>query len=65
MLEAKIIVVADTVEAMSSQRPYRPPLPFGDALAEIKRGAGTAYDPAVASALQSLWRKNMIPLDAA
>ncbi len=65
MLEARIIGVADVVEAMAAHRPYRPTLPFSSALVEIKRGAGTVYDAGVATALQALWRKDEIPLDAA
>ncbi len=45
--EAKIICVADVVEAMSSHRPYRPGLGLEAALAEITRGRGTAYDAVV------------------
>jgi len=43
-LEARIMAVADVVEAMSSHRPYRPGLGIGKALAEIKRGRGKQYD---------------------
>ncbi len=46
--EAKIIAVADVVDAITSHRPYRPGLGVDVALAEIERGRGTAYDPAVA-----------------
>lgn len=44
LMEARIISVADVVEAMMSHRPYRPAKTFDEALAEIERGAGTAYD---------------------
>ena len=44
LLEARIMAVADVVEAMSSHRPYRPGLGIEAALAEIERGRGTAYD---------------------
>ncbi len=51
-LEARIVAVADVVEAMSSHRPYRPGLGLNDALAEVERGADTAYyAPAVAACL--------------
>ena len=65
MLEAKIIGVADVVEAMSAHRPYRPALPFGSAVDEIRKGAGVQYDQHVAAALQALWRRDGIPLEAA
>jgi putative nucleotidyltransferase with HDIG domain len=43
--DARIIAVADVVEAISSYRPYRPALGLEYALAEISRSAGTLYDP--------------------
>jgi PAS domain S-box-containing protein len=46
MLEARILSVADVVEAMASHRPYRPALGIQDALEEIKNNRGTLYDPA-------------------
>jgi len=47
MLEAKILAVADVVEAMSSYRPYRPALGMDKAVEEITGGKGTLYDPKV------------------
>ena len=43
LLEAKILTVADVVEAMSSHRPYRPSLGLDTALDEIRSGRGTLY----------------------
>lgn len=43
LLEAKILTVADVVEAMSSHRPYRPSLGIAAALDEIRSGRGTRY----------------------
>jgi PAS domain S-box-containing protein len=57
LLEARILAVADVVEAMSSHRPYRPGLGIAAALAEIERGRSTAYDPAVADACLRLFRE--------
>jgi len=57
LLEARIMAVADTVEAMSSHRPYRPGLGIDKALAEIERGSGTAYDENVADACLRLFRE--------
>jgi len=57
ILEARIIAVADVVEAMSSHRPYRPGLGIDIALAEIERGRGSLYDPAVADACLMLFRQ--------
>jgi putative nucleotidyltransferase with HDIG domain len=58
IIEARILGVADVVEAMSSHRPYRPALGLGSALAEISRGKGVLYDPAVADACLSLLKNN-------
>ncbi|HWR40693.1 MAG TPA: HD domain-containing phosphohydrolase [Patescibacteria group bacterium] len=48
--EAKIIAVADVVEAISSHRPYRPALGVDAALVEIRANRGRLYDPAVVDA---------------
>jgi PAS domain S-box-containing protein len=56
IVEARILAVADVVEAMSSHRPYRAGLGVEKALAEIERGLGTAYDPQVAEACLGLFR---------
>jgi response regulator RpfG family c-di-GMP phosphodiesterase len=58
LLEARIMAVADVVEAMSSHRPYRPALGIDKALAEIERRGGTAFDSAVADACLRLFRQN-------
>ena len=50
LLPARILAVADTVEAMSSHRPYRPALGLEPALAEIRQGAGGLYDADVVAA---------------
>lgn len=47
---ARILAVADVVEAIASHRPYRPALGLEPALEEIRAGAGTLYDPAVVEA---------------
>lgn len=46
-LEARILTVADVVEAMYSHRPYRAAVGIKAALNEIKTGSGRAYDPRV------------------
>ena len=48
--EARIICVADVVEAMASHRPYRPALGLDAAMAEIKDGEGNRYDSVVVQA---------------
>jgi putative nucleotidyltransferase with HDIG domain len=47
---SRIILVADTVEAMTSDRPYRKALPFERVTSEIERFRGTQFDPGVADA---------------
>jgi HD-GYP domain-containing protein (c-di-GMP phosphodiesterase class II) len=47
LLESRIIAVADVVEAMASDRPYRPALGIAAAVAEIEAGRGVLYDAAV------------------
>ncbi len=55
--EARIMAVADVVEAMASHRPYRAGLGIEKALAEIERGRGTTYDPTVADTCLALFRE--------
>ena len=54
MLEARIIAVADVMEAMTSHRPYRPAPGLVEAVKEIRDNSGKLYDPAVVSALIEL-----------
>jgi response regulator RpfG family c-di-GMP phosphodiesterase len=53
-LGARIFAVADTVDAMTSDRPYRRALSFEEASAEIRTGSGYRYDPEIAKAFLSL-----------
>jgi len=64
ILEARIMSVADVVEAMASHRPYRPGLGIDKALAEIERGRGTAYDPDAANACLRLFREKSYTIPA-
>jgi len=57
LLEAKIICVADVVEAMSSHRPYRAALGIDKALEEISQNRGILYDPEVVDACLKLFKK--------
>jgi HD-GYP domain-containing protein (c-di-GMP phosphodiesterase class II) len=56
--EAKILAVADVVEAISSHRPYRPALGMDKAMAEISRHQGVLYDPAVVQTCLRLFSEN-------
>ncbi|GEM_PF-148293 len=58
LLEARILSVADVVEAMASHRPYRAALPLEEALAEIERFRGIRYDPVVVDACLKLFRED-------
>ena len=55
--EAKIIGVADVVEAMSSHRPYRPALGIDKALEEISQNKGILYDSEVVDICLNLFRE--------
>lgn len=57
LLEAKIICVADVVEAMSSHRPYRPALGIDKALEEISQNRCTLYDPKVVDTCLKLFKE--------
>lgn len=56
-LEAKIIGVADVVEAMSSHRPYRPALGIEAALEEISKNKGVLYEPEVVDVCVRLFKE--------
>jgi diguanylate cyclase (GGDEF)-like protein/putative nucleotidyltransferase with HDIG domain len=53
-LEARIIFVADSFEAMTSDRPYRAGMDVADAVAELRRCSGTQFEPRLVDALTHL-----------
>jgi len=57
LMEARILTVADVVEAMNSHRPYRPSLGLEVALAEIVENKGKFYDPDAAAACLDLFQE--------
>jgi PAS domain S-box-containing protein len=57
LIEARIMAVADVVEAMASHRPYRPGLGIEVALEEIEKNKGIFYDDAVADVCLRLFRE--------
>jgi hypothetical protein len=50
-LEAGVLAIADSLDAMVSRRPYRDPRPFSVALDEVKRGAGRQFDGGIVELL--------------
>ena len=60
MLEAKILAVADTFDAMTSDRPYRKALPAEVAIQELIDHSGTQFDSEVAKAFVDLFQEGKI-----
>lgn len=56
-LGARIFSVADTFDAITTDRPYRRAMPPEIAVAEIQRCAGTQFDPEVVEVFMSVWRE--------
>ena len=56
LLEARILAVADTIEAMASHRPYRPALTLDATFQEIERLAGNTLDPEVVDVALDLFK---------
>lgn len=52
--EARVLAVADVLDAMASNRPYRPALGLGAALDELERHKGTHYDPDAVDAIRDV-----------
>lgn len=61
-LDARILAVADSFDAMTSDRPYRVGLALDDALEEVDRCAGTQFDPEIVSAFLHLMQGRLAPL---
>ena len=61
MLAARILAVADTVEAMSSHRPYRPAFGVESAMGELRDNAGR-YDPDVVRACRAVYEAGRLEL---
>jgi HD-GYP domain-containing protein (c-di-GMP phosphodiesterase class II) len=60
--EARIIAVADSLDAMTSARSYQTPRPLEAAAAEIEREVGRQFDPRIVSALRSLVERGELEL---
>jgi PAS domain S-box-containing protein len=63
IMEARIMAVADVVEAMASHRPYRPALGIKAALEEIEKNSGIFYDKAVADVCLRLFQEKGFQLE--
>jgi PAS domain S-box-containing protein len=63
LLEARILGVADVVEAMATHRPYRPSLGVEKALDEIEKNSGLLYDDGVVAACMRLFREKGFSFD--
>jgi diguanylate cyclase (GGDEF)-like protein len=61
-LEARIILVADAFEAMTSTRAYREGIDADEALAELRRCSGTQFDPEVVETLCGLVERGQLPM---
>ena len=62
--EARVLAVADSFDAMTSDRPYRPALPAEQAVEEVERCAGTQFDPEVVRAFVEAWEAGETPAKA-
>ena len=64
-LAARVFAIADSFDAMTSDRPYRAAMPLERALGEVRAGAGTQFDPMVAAAFLELIDDGGLDLDGA
>ncbi len=62
LLEARILAVADVVEAIASHRPYRPALGQDKAIEEISQNRGVLYDPKAVDACLKVLSTNKVKL---
>jgi HD-GYP domain-containing protein (c-di-GMP phosphodiesterase class II) len=56
-VEARILTVADSYDAMTSARPYRGAMSHEDALQELRRNSGTQFDPDAVEAFELGWNR--------
>jgi HD-GYP domain-containing protein (c-di-GMP phosphodiesterase class II) len=59
-LGSRIFMIADTFDAMTSDRAYRAALPAEEALAEILRNSGTQFDPEAVRAFMSVYQRRFV-----
>ena len=63
-MEARIAAVADTFDAMTSVRPYRPGVPLSDTIAELRRCSGAQFDPTCVAAFVEAVEEGTIDVSA-
>ncbi|MDH4161093.1 MAG: response regulator [Nitrospirota bacterium] len=61
-LSARILNVADTIDAMVSERPYRGSIAIGAVLAELEKESGFQFDPLIAQSARNLIEKGLLRL---
>jgi HD-GYP domain-containing protein (c-di-GMP phosphodiesterase class II) len=61
--EGRLLAVADTFDAIISDRPYRKGASFEKALDELVKFSGRQFDPAVVNAFVSVWENNVLDLE--
>jgi putative nucleotidyltransferase with HDIG domain len=59
---ARIFSVADTLDAITSDRPYRKGTSIGNAMAEIRRCSGTQFDPVVVKAFEAIGEEGLVQI---
>jgi len=59
-LEARIILVVDSFDAMTTARPYDPRISSGAALQEIIHCSGQQFDPLVVEAIKHAWEEGLL-----
>ncbi len=64
-LGARIVSVCDAYHAMTSERPYKRTIDVEDALAELRRCAGTQFDPDIVTVFEALVRSRTATVDSA
>ena len=63
-LVGRIVAVADVFDALTHERPYKAAWPVGQAVARIRRGSGSQFDPRVVAAFVSLHEEVVVPAPA-
>jgi putative two-component system response regulator len=57
-LSGRVVAIVDTFDALISERPYKRAWPFNDALAEIRRGGGSHFDPVLVEVFATMMEES-------